>query len=329
MTEQYLQEEINRPENSGGGGGNWFQDAIWIDGGTLIDVADQDGTMGAPFSTISAGVAAAVVAQDALPVGVLPGQRAGTRQVFIVAGGIYDEDVDCARGDTFYEFLAMGPVTLGDGAGGNFSSTVPRSFRWVAAQSQENADAGGGSPIRRSQLVIGNLVNFGESSSTHTAVAVAWDISGDLIFENPDGGGGATTAEVHLGRVKVRGAVDGTADFGGRNCYFYQCFFDGAFTMTNVGGALLQICDSCEFDGPTDIGAYGRMDKCQIGGGFTTAGFSAAIPPGGMFGCEVSGTFTGPAGSAVMDGVTNYFFKTNGVTLGGGATKVIIDDLIP
>lgn len=125
-----------------GGGGDWYLDAIWIDGGTTVPLADQDGKMGTPFATFTQAIAAAEAKQDALPVGPLPTERCGTRQVFVVAGGIYDEDINMLRGNTFYEFLALGYITLGNGLGPDFASTNTRHVTWVNTQFQENADVG-------------------------------------------------------------------------------------------------------------------------------------------------------------------------------------------
>jgi len=41
------------------------------------------------------------------------------------------------------------------------------------------------------------------------------------------------------------------------------------------------------------------------------------------------GTFTGPAGSCWLDGQTNYWFKANASALAGGATKVVLTDVVP
>lgn len=337
MTEQYQQQCINRLCTAeSGGGGNWFQQAIWIDGGTLIAPAEQDGTMGAPYSTFAAAVAAAVAVQDALPVGILPTERAGTRQVFVVAGGIYDEDLLLMRGDTFYIFLMMGPVTLGDGLGANFGSTNTRNVIWVNDQTVEDADSGG-VPARRSQLVISTMYDSGPMSSTHTAVSSGLTVSGDFVLQNPGGGGASTTSELHLSHVKVVGDLtrdNGTdPDFGGRNCYLNRCFFDQGFDIGtdggNAGGNLAWVQD-CEFDGLVNVNSYSRVVECEFGGGMTaTTGFSNLIPPGGFFNTTFSGTYTGPAASLLLDAASNFFFKANGALLGGLATKVIVGDLIP
>lgn len=316
------------PSSGGGGGGGpgWFLDATWVDSANVDPGAD--GSMLNPFPAIQAAIDAAAAAQDALPVGNSgPGFRAQTRQQIIVASGFYDEDLSISRGNTFLEFLAAGPVTLGDGSAGlNFESTTPRSVTWVNDQAQEDADSGAANANRRPQLCFGVFPQMGEMSSTQTAIASGWDITGDLILTNA---GAATTAELHLQNVKIRGTLDGSGDSGGRNCYFYRCLFAGAVTGVTVGGLLLQVCESCEFDGPTSVGAYGRLVHCEIDGGFTVAAFSPDLPPGGMFGCDFAGTFTGPAGSLQLDAATNFFFVGNSASLGGAATKVLMHDLTP
>ena len=340
MTEQYQQQCINRlcAGGGGGGGGNWFQDAIWIDGGTTVDPGDQDGTMGAPYSTFAAAIAAAEAVQDALPIGILPTERAGTRQVFVVAGGIYDEPIEMLRGNTFYIFLVEGPVTLGNGLGSNFSSTNTRDVIWVNDAAIEDADAGGpGLGHRRPQLVIATMYDAGPMSSTHTAVASGMTISGDLVLQNPGGAAGGTTAELHLSHVKVVGDLtrdNGTdPDFGIRNCYLNRCFFDSDFNIErqggNGGGNLVWVRDT-EFDGLITVDSYSRIVECEIQGGMTTVtGVVPLLPPTGFFNTDFSGTFTGPAGSVALDAASNFFFKANGAALAGGATKVIIGDLVP
>ena len=194
--------------------------------------------MGAPFSTFAAAIAAAEAVQNSLPVGILPTQRAGTRQVFVVSGGIYDENIEMLRGNTFYIFLILGPITLGNGLGVDFSSTNTRDVVWVNDQSVEDADSGGPG-FRRPQLVIAPMYDSGPMSSTHTAVASGMTISGDLVLQNPGGAAQGTTADLHLSHVKVVGdltrdnGVD--PDFGIRNCYLNRCFFDAAFNIARQG----------------------------------------------------------------------------------------------
>lgn len=233
----------------------------------------------------------------------------------------------------FLELLACGPVTLGDAAVGTpsaglFESTVPRSITWHNDQAVEDADNPGVPPpppdtedVRRPTLVLGVFPQFGEMSSTHTGIASGWVISGDLIFTT----GVVTSCEFHAQNVKVVGTVDGSADLGIRNCYIYRCKFE-EIAWDN---ANFQVVESTEFDGPTVLATYGRLVHCEIDGGFTIGAFAPALPPGGMFGCDFAGTFTGPAASLQLDAATNFFFVGNGAALAGGATKVFMHDLTP
>ncbi len=311
-----------------GSGGNWYEDAIWIDGGTSVPLTDQDGKMGTPFSTFAQAIAAAEAYQDSLPVGPLPGQRCGTRQVFIVAGGIYDEDINMLRGNTFYIFLAMGPVTLGNALGADFSSTNTRNVTWLNNQAVEDADIGGPGTIRRPQLVLGTLVDMGECSSTHTAVACGWDISGNLVLVNPGGPAQATTAELHLKNVRLRGNLDGTADDGQRNCYIYKARIDGTVNVTRTGGALFQVVESTRFNGLVTIGTYCRIMDSDIVAGMTVSTFGNDIPPNGFENTRFTGTFTrAVAGTATFtcDSVTYAHFVSTGASLAGGATMSVRD----
>ena len=54
------------------------------------------------------------------------------------------------------------------------------------------------------------------------------------------------------------------------------------------------------------------------------------MPPQGFYGCDLQGTFTGPATPWILlDAASNYWFKTNGAILAGGGSKTIIGDLVP
>ncbi len=321
MTDSYSQENINLFTPAA----EVYQDAIWIDGDTSVDAIDQNGTMSGPFSTFAAAIAFAIAKQDALPVGELPTNRGGFIQIFIVAGGIYDEDINILRGNTFYQFLFMGPAVLGNGLGVNRSSTNTRDVKWDNSSAVELADNGAPSG-RRPQLIFAPMFSVGPMSSTHTAIASGFSISGDLVFDTPGGGGDASTCEVHLSHVKVFGVVEGVTDFGIRNTYIEQSFFDNTYTHPFANFNWVQ---QSEFDGEVFIADFGQINDCDFDGGFTCTGFAALVPPTGFFNCDFAGTFTGPAGSALFDGNTNFFFKTNGALLAGGATKVILTDLVP
>jgi len=138
--------------------------------------------------------------------------------------------------------------------------------------------------------------------------------------------GTVTSVDMHFDSVKVFGDVDLTAKTGVTNIYLNRCYFDHAF---NTSGANIVIAESCEFDELVDVGSYSRIVDCEFSGGMTVTSVQNYLPPQGIYNTDFSGTFTGPAGSCLLDAVSNYWFKNNGAVLAGGATKVILGDLTP
>jgi len=138
---------------------------------------------------------------------------------------------------------------------------------------------------------------------------------------------GGTTTELHLQGVKIRGSVDASAaPVSIFNCYFYRSFFD---TTVDFPNGILNIAESCEFDGPTTFASYCRCTQCEFDGNTNfTSGVNATLPPTGFYGCDIAGTVTTP-GTLELDGVSNFKFKANGAVLAGGGAKSIIEDLVP
>lgn len=271
-----------------------------------LDAAD-DGDPSTAFITIQGAI-------DAVPAPVSAITEL-QRNVIYVAPGSYDEDLVVPPSRRI-ALMALGPVTLGDGALPDGASTTPRNLTYQNDDATEFSNA-------RPQLVVGTVWHGSESSSTHTAFMTAWDISGDLITVAL---GIATTHELHLHRVKVRGDFDSSADAGQLNIYEYNCFFDN---LHNTPNGLLNIAESTEYDGLITLASWGRLELCQVQGGMTASAVNSNLPPNGMYNTTFSGTYTGPAASLRIDAATNFMFKANGAALGGGATKTIIGDLVP
>lgn len=282
-----------------------------------------------PFVTIQAAIN--VAASAAVAGWGVSSATGPIRVVILVAGGIYDD-----------ELVALGPVTLGNGAGSNFASTNTRNLTWVNCQDDENTGSGAAPQPpgnnRRPTLVLSTIEGWmGEVSSTHTAYAVGWTISGNLQLVSPavvvDP---FTTAELHLAGVKVVGSIvdAGVALYGPRagitNVYAYRCMFQGGAAL--LSPVNMQVVESTRFQGAFSTGGtYNRIQASNIEASFTIGAFSQDVPPGGfittVFGAGI--TFTGPAGSLVLDAYSNWSFKTGGCLLGGAASKVIRGDLIP
>jgi hypothetical protein len=183
----------------------------------------------------------------------------------------------------------------------------------------------------RNSLMISTLSSVGEGSTTHISYNTGPRISGRLIINDNHVGG--TTKELMI-QAQIYDAdgtgasIDYASGTGGLNTYLWKSRLASALTGV-AAKPFLQIADSTRFDGLIDIDRYSRIRNCQINAGLTVLSTSVDLRPSGMINCYFAGTFTGPVNSARMNGMTNYWFKANGATLAGGATKVIEDDLTP
>lgn len=316
--------------SAGGGGGTLpFRQGAWVDPSNPTAVDDSDTST--PFVTIQAAIdALTTIAQAASP-GWPTSPYSPTVQMQIqtiwVAPGIYDEDVTVPPGLAWC-LVAMGGVTIGNGVNDNLVSSNTRNFTWQIDGNTEPKAGGAYTKQIRPTLFLTTWTS-GPMSSTHTAYACGWIISGELRMQQMGTGAPATsTTELHLNQVKVTGAV--VKDYGAlgstgqMNCYFKHCFFDSACGLT---GANLTFAYDCEFDSTLTIGTYCRFSECELNGNITVStGYSELLPPGGFLNCKFTAlTFTS-AGALVVDAYSNASAKAAPVTL-AGASKTILGDL--
>lgn len=231
------------------------------------------------------------------------------RYLVLIASGEYDENL-VVPGGRVIELVGLGPWLLGDGAGANFTSTTPRNLIW---NNDSSVEFGGCRPT----LKISAL-RPSESSTTHPAYGTCASISGNLIVTET---AGATTSELHLDGVKVFGNFDTSGKGGILNTYLYRSYFPGTY---NSPSANIIIAESCEWDNTVIVNSYSRIERCEIPG-MTVNSVQDYLPPHGLIGCNISGTFTGPAGSFVCDGVTKWWWENNVGVFAGGATLVLKD----
>jgi hypothetical protein len=277
-------------------GGVSLSNTIWADSNASTA---GNGSSGRPFKSLQKAVDAA----SALGQGI-------RKIIFVAAGSAFDEDVVVNNG--FLTIMGLGPFTLGAADLDKWKSSTPRNFTYNATLPNTMQDRWDG-------LVLGTIMDD-EASSTHTAAMNGFTISGDCTFNNPSG----SSKNLQLRNVKVEGEFIQTGTQSVQT-YLRRCYFVNSFT--GDGNMQLNIADSCEFNELITVGAHGRIWQCQIQGGLTTGGLTAALPPSGIYETDFTGTFTGPAGSFVLDAVTNYFFNNNITSLAGGATKVLLHDL--
>ena len=285
----------------------------------LVDLLNGDDATGAigtarPFKTIQAFL-------DAVPAG---NDSASARNVFTaeIAPGDYDEDlaVDISR----KRIVLTGPGSwnLGTfGAGDWGPSGVRRNITVTGAAA--NIDG------IRPGLVIASNLPVTEAMSTHESYLTKPRISGKIDLT-----GAAGIGSIELGLIcEIFGEVgppDVSIDAGAAiiQSYIYHSRMRGRVTGSNW---QFQVNERTRFDGLITVDNYSLLLSCRVNGGMTVT----SVPPAGItpFGIVstnfTGGTFTGPPLSVLLDAYSNHFFKTNAVVLAGGATKVILGDLVP
>jgi len=295
------------------GGGNvvYSTRTTMVDSVNGNDATGQFGRLDKPYKTIQAALNAIPAATDAV----------SSKRVFVVyiSPADYDEDLTIDMAGKRIVLASLGPWGLG-------------TF---------NAVDWGPSGTRRNIMLTG----FG--------AAINGIRPGFAIMGAPFGEG-LTTHESYLARPRISGKIDLTAMTGltelllacevfGTNSgptgdsvvagpviiqsYIYHSRFRGKLTGVNWN---FQVNERTRFGGLVSISGYSTILSCRFDSGMTTASAgNAGILPGGFYDSDFAGTFTGPVASLRLDGATNYWFKTNGAVLAGGATKVIQDDLVP
>jgi hypothetical protein len=230
-------------------------------------------------------------------------------RIVYISGGAYDESITIPRG-RIITLVAEGTVILGDGVGANFTSTTPRSVTFLP----DSADIFG-SDIKPSLTIMASAQS--DPTSTFIAEAGAFFISGNL---NIDGSG--VSHNVNLRSVKIQGAITKTTA-GLTNLQGYGLYVIGASNLS-AGSTLLERCFECEFDNLLTLDGYNAIINSELNGGMTVVANQNTLPPSGIFHSTLFGTYTGPAGMLKLDLASDYFFRANGATLGGAATKVIL-----
>lgn len=305
------------PQGPAGIGGTVFmQQTAIVDPPNGNDATGEFGDLGKPFQTIQAAV-------NAVPTPAI-GDSAGSRTVWVVlvSPGTYDEDLSIDITRKRIILASVGPWNLG-----TFNSAD-----WAPSGTRRNitlftTDAIVNDGIRNG-FSIQPMLPAGEGLTTHQAYLTRPRISGMIDVSAVQGPSLELTLSVEV--FGTTGGSGGNSIIGGAaiiQSYFYHCRFRGMLSGTNWN---FQVNERTRFGGLVNILGYSTILSCRFDAGMTVA--SAAnqgITPGGFYLTDFAGTFTGPAGSLRLDGQTNYWFKTNGAVLAGGATKVIQDDLVP
>lgn len=298
------------------GGGPFLQRTVLVN---AVDGDDATGAIGTlkAFRTIQAALNAIPTPSPVDPI--------ANRQVFavLISPGDYDEDllVDITRKRII--LASAGPWGLGTFGGIDWAPSGTRRNIMVITTDGVTLDG------IRNGLSIQPMLPAGEGLTTHQAYLTRPRISGKVDLSGVVGG---ASIELTLSCeiFGTNGGASGDSIVGGGTIiqsYLYHSRFRGKLTGPNWN---FQVAERSRFGGLVNVNGYSTILSCRFDAGMTTAtAGNAGITPGGFTLTDFAGTFSGPAGSLRLDGVTNYWFKTNGALLAGGATKVIQDDLVP
>lgn len=280
------------------------------------DATGAFGNLALPFATIQAAI-------NAVPTPAI-GDSVASRTVWtiIIAPGTYDEElaVDITRKRII--LASWGPWNLG-----MFDSVdwAPSGVRRNITLSTTDGTINDGI---RNGFSIQPMFPAGEGLTTHQAYLTRPRISGKIDCSAVAGPSFEFTVSAEV--FGTTGGAAGDSLVGGSSIvqsYIYHSRLRGRLTGVNWN---FQVNERTRFEGLVTVTGYSTILSCRFDAGMTTTtAANAGIRPGGFYLTDFAGTFTGPVGSLRLDGQTNYWFKTNGAVLAGGATKVIQDDLVP
>lgn len=268
----------------------------------------SDGSTARPYTTIQAALTAIGAPVDA----------ADTKNVWTVfiAPGTYDESLT-VYGRRSLNLICQGTCILGDGASGNFASTTARS---ITIQNDYNTWFG--EPIRRF-VRIGTMVTGLLSGSTHAAYHGSFLISGGITLTPVNSPVGSVNDALILVNAKVFGNIDYTTTSALPNFAFINSMVVGTVSAASTSVGFIYEITNSQIDGLITVNKINRCVNSElVAGASVGAADSSTQPPSGFFGCKIAGTFTGPANSYRVDGVTKYLSTA---TLAGGATEVLME----
>lgn len=277
------------------------------------DDSSGNGSIGSPYLTI----------QKALD--QVPAATNGTemRRTFVihVEPGTYDESLSIDIGRKKVLIYSEGAVHLGTFGGSNWAPTGTTRNITVTC-SLTSIDS-----IRASFGIV--VPARSNSYGTHQAYSNNFRISGTLNISNSTGG---TSGELTLEGVTLfgwDGVAAGNNDSitagswaGNLNTYLEHV---RCFGVISGGVVRLQKSVTCSFEKLITIATYSGIFNSEIKAGMTWSIAPTEVPPIGIFGSVLTGTFTGASSvNLLVDSVTDYHFSFNGCSLANSAVKIIL-----
>ena len=285
---------------------------IWVDANAG---AGGTGTFDAPFNNLQTAI-------NSIP---QPTNATEARRVYtLFITGYFDYDITInsgtlgGTGSLRIQLLWLSPGGIGQFAAGTSNWAVTGTARNVYWNTKSTAY-----DSIRHQLQIGSLVNLGTSATTHPAYGTAPRISGNIVMASSV----SSTAELML-RCYVYGYVD-TTSHAAAQLYFNETTIAGDGTNGSIkgGNARIEFAHQTKWKNLVNVATFGQITFCSVeAGGITlSSGASTDQVPAGFFGCNIVGTFTGPAGSAYFDNATFRLATNSGLIYAGGATVTLLD----
>lgn len=291
------------------GGAVTSQQTAIVDPALGSDATGAFGNLGFPFKTIQAAISAVPTPVDAA--------TARTSWTIIVAPGTYDEalTVDLTHGKKI-ALVSWGPWNLGLFAAGNWQ---PSNERSIAITTTDAVTFDSINP----SFSIQPMLPAGTADETEIAQTAVPRISGQIdltgVFAGTPG------IDLTVEAVVFGVAVSATAINAGAADVRLRTHRSRMRRVVQGSAIVLVSADQSRFEGLVNILGYGRISECRLTAGMTVLGSPSSNTVPGFHSCQLSGVFTGIAGSYYFDYVTDYYFKTNGCVFAGGASRTLTE----
>jgi len=262
---------------------------------------DADGSVGRPFNPVSAAAArsAGLIASDEAQIQEALNDigppadtaEAGVPMRVLCAGGEYDAQKVRPVGHGITSLVTLGQVRMGN---------VPAFDAGIEWTLDGTTFPG--------LSFIPTLHVYGVASQPNTG----WLVFGDILIED---GGLNVDHGLHLGDVGMRNlAVKGGGSLAGRTrLHLIRCSTLGG--AVNLPDADCYTFRDCQF-GATTLDSVEAAARYNDLASVTLSSAPIGGDPSGFYACAIAGTFTGPAGTARFDKVTQ---DMHGAGFAGGA----------
>ena len=281
-----------------GGGGSCFPATyvIWVCGQAP---PGGDGKFCTPFNTIQAAI-------NSIPAGSTPATARAT-WVVLIAPGTYDEDLNINGSERNIVLMGMGPVNIGLFNNAGWTASNTRNITWdISAPLVDGI---------MPSLHICTMQTDEIGTIPWMAYSAAMRISGGIRAQSS-----VSVCAVLSVTAEVNQNIDHGTGFIGT--LWVNARRSAVFGNVNLPQASLTECYQTLFSGTVTADSVFLATECAFQNGIT---LTSAPSPAGFIDCYISGSFIGPANSAVFNGTTYRIFITNGATMVPPASLVLLD----